>query len=45
MDSWKRFNETLLPNKDFYSSLNTEGVTSADYRHAKIVFKNFDNKI
>ena len=35
MDSWKRFDETLLPNKDFYSSLNMEDITDADYRHVK----------
>ena len=34
MDSWGRYDETLLPNKkDFYSSLNIEGVTDIDYRH------------
>ena len=45
MDSWKRFDETLLPNKkDFYSSINMEGITSVDYTHAKRVFKNFNNK-
>ena len=42
MDSWGRFDEILLPNKeDFYSSLNMEGVTNVDYRHAKKVFKEF----
>ena len=42
MDSWKRFNETSLPNKeDFYSSLNMEDITGIDYRHAKKVFKEF----
>ena len=31
IDSWKRFNETLLPNKeDFYSNLNMEDITNAD---------------
>ena len=36
IDSWKRFDEILLPNKDdFYSSLKMEGLTVADYRHAK----------
>ena len=45
MNSWKRFDETSLPDKEaFYSRLNTEGVTSVDYRHAKRVFKNFNNK-
>ena len=42
MDSWGRYDETLLPNKKyFYSSLNIEGVTDIDYRHAKKVFKEF----
>ena len=45
MDSWERFNETFLPKKEeFYSSLNMEGITNVDYRHAKRVFKNFNNK-
>ena len=45
MNSWKRFDETSLPDKEaFYSRLNTEGVTNVDYRHAKRVFKNFNNK-
>ena len=42
MDSWERFDETLLSNKeDFYSSLNMENITSVDYRHAQKVFKEF----
>ena len=42
MDSWKIFDETLLPNnEDFYSILNMEDITSVDYRHAKIVYKEF----
>ena len=45
MDGWERFDEALLPKKeDFYSSLNMENITSIDYRHAKRVFKNFNNK-
>ena len=28
----------------FYSSLNMEDITYVDYRHAKKVFKNFNNK-
>ena len=45
MDSWKKFNETSLPNKeDFYSNLNMEGITDVGYRHAKKVFKNLNNK-
>ena len=42
MDSWKRFDEILLPNKeDFYSSLNMKSVNDVDYRHAKKVSKEF----
>ena len=45
MDSWERFNETSLPDKEaFYRSLNMEDITDVDYRHAKRVFKNFSNK-
>ena len=45
MYSWKRFNETSLPEKEaFYSSLNMEDITEVDYKHAKIVFKNLSNK-
>ena len=40
MDSWGRFDETSLPNKeDFYSSLNIEEITDIDYRHAKEYLK------
>ena len=36
MDSWDRFNETSLPNKeDFYSCLNMEDITDIDYRHRR----------
>ena len=42
MDTWERFDEILLPNKeDFHSSLNMEDNTDVDYRHAKKVFKEF----
>ena len=45
MDSWERFDGTSLPDKEaFYSSLNTEDITDVDYRHAKRVFKNLNNK-
>ena len=45
MDSWERFDEGLLPDKkDFYGSLNMEDITDVDYKHAKKVFKNIDNK-
>ena len=36
MDSWKRFDEESLPNKeDFYSSLNMEDITNVDCKDAK----------
>ena len=36
MNSWKRFDETSLPDKeDFYSNLNIEDITDADYEQAK----------
>ena len=45
MDSWERFDKTSLPDKEaFYSSLNMEKITDVDYRHAKRVFKNLNNK-
>ena len=40
MDSWQRFDETSLPDKEaFYSNLNMEDITDADYRHGKTVFE------
>ena len=45
MDSWERFDETSLSDKEaFYSSLNLEDITDIDHRHAKRVFKNLNNK-
>ena len=45
MDSWERFDETSLPDKEaFYSNLNVEYITDVDYKHAKMVFKNLINK-
>ena len=45
MDSWERFDEELLPDKKaFYTSLNMKHITDVDYRHARKVFKNFNNK-
>ena len=36
MDSWKRFDETTLPDKEaFYGSLNMEDIADVDHRHAK----------
>ena len=45
IDSWERFDETLLPDKEvFYSSLNVEDITDVSYRHARRVLKYFNNK-
>ena len=45
MDDWEKFNETSLPEKDdFYSHLNMEDITDADYVHPKRVCKNFEIK-
>ena len=45
MDDWEKFNETSLPEKeDFYSHLNIEDITDADYAHAKRVCKDFEIK-
>ena len=42
MDTWERFSEISLPNKeDFYSNLNMEDISDIDYRHANNVFKRF----
>ena len=36
MDSWERFNETSMPNKEaFYSNLDMEDINDVDYKHAK----------
>ena len=44
MDDWEKFNKTSLPGKeDFYSRVNMEDITDADYAHAKRVCKNFEN--
>ena len=45
MDSWQRFDETSLPDREaFYSNLNMEDITDFDYRHGKKVFENLINK-
>ena len=42
MDVWGKLNETSLPEKeDFYSHLNMEDITDADYAHTKRVSKEF----
>ena len=38
MDDWKKFNITILPEKEeFYSNLNLGYITDTDYMHRKIV--------
>ena len=45
MDSWERFDDASLRNKDdFYSNLNIKYITDFNYCHAKRVFKDFNNK-
>ena len=45
-DDWEKCNETSLPEEeDFYSYLNMEDITDADYAHAKRVWKYFQIKI
>ena len=41
----KTFHEIWLPEKeDFYSQLNMDDITDADYVHAKRVCKDFETK-
>ncbi len=45
MDSWDRFIETSLPEKEkFYSKLNDEHITDEEYEHAKRVWEDFGCK-
>ena len=45
MDEWEKFNETSLPKKEkFYSNLNREDITEADYMHTERVCKDFEIK-
>ena len=45
MDSWKRFKEESLPDKEsFYSKLNNEHITDEDYAHAQKVWSTFNIK-
>ena len=42
MDSFERFGETKLPEKEkFYSSLSGQGITDEEYAHAKQVWETF----
>ena len=43
VNDWKEFNEISLPEKEvFYSHLNMEDITDADYVHAKRIYKDFE---
>ena len=45
MDSWKRFKEESLLDKEcFYSELNKEHITGEDYAHAQKVWDTFNIK-
>ena len=45
MDSWERFNETIVPpKKEFYNNLNLEDISEKDYIHAQKVCKTFKIK-
>ena len=45
MDSWERFSETRLPDKEkFYSKLNDEHITDEEYAHAQRVWEAFGCK-
>ena len=44
MDDCEKFNETLPEKEGFYSHLNMEDITDADYKHAKTVSKDFEIK-
>ena len=45
MDSWKRFKEESLPDKEsFYSKLNNEHITVEDFAHAQKVWNTFNIK-
>ena len=45
MDSWERFNEIIVSNKNaFYSKINLQGITNEDYIHAQKVFKELKKK-
>ena len=43
MDDWEKINETSSPKKDFYSHLNMEEVTDADYAYKNDFVKIFDH--
>ena len=45
MDSWDKSEETAIPPKEaFYSKLNLEGISDANYEHVKKVWESFEIK-
>ena len=45
MDNWEKYDETTIPPKEaFYSKLNFEGISDADYAHIQKVWKVFGIK-
>ena len=45
MDSWKKFEETSLPQKDpFYSRLNITGISDQGYEHAQQLWNTMEKK-
>ena len=45
MNDWEKFHTTSLPEKeDFYSHLNMENTTDADYAYPRRVCKDFEIK-
>ena len=44
-DEWEKINQTSLPEKEeFYSSLNMEDITDANYMYEKRVCQDFERK-
>ena len=45
IDSWEKFNETsITPKEAFYSKLNEEGISDADYARVQKVWEVFKIK-
>jgi len=45
MDSWERFSETRLPEKEkFYSELSNGHITDEEYAHSQAVWETFECK-
>ena len=45
MGDGEKFIETSMPEKDFYSHLNMEDISDADYMHVKKVCEDFEIKV